>query len=53
MQEDRVSELLRERKEVAEKLQIDQDFIEDIFKLIVLYSCKLEKDIFEAGMKSE
>ncbi|MBC1484135.1 chorismate mutase [Listeria immobilis] len=53
MQEDRVSELLKDRKAFAEKLQIDGEFIEDIFSLIVSYSCKLEEEIFETGMESE
>lgn len=53
MQEDRVSELLKDRKAFAEKLQIDGEFIEDIFRLIVSYSCKLEEEIFETGMESE
>ncbi|EAD5595233.1 chorismate mutase, partial [Listeria monocytogenes] len=41
MQEDRISELMNERKEIARKMQIHQEFIEDIFKLIVSQSCRL------------
>lgn len=43
MQENRVVEMLVERKRLAKSLQIEQEFIEDLFKRIISHSCEIEE----------
>ena len=46
-QPEREKEVIRLRKEIASKLNLNQDFIEKIFKVIIEDAHRIEKDIME------
>ena len=53
MQPERVKEVLRKRKELADELQINPLLIENIYKLIVEEACALEDEIIERLAKRD
>ena len=53
MQPERVKEVLRKRKELADELLINPALVGNIYKLIVEEACKLEDEIIERLAKKE
>ena len=53
MQPERVKEVLRKRKELADELHINPALVGNIYKLIVEEACQLEDEIIERLAKKE
>jgi chorismate mutase-like protein len=53
MQPERVKEVLRKRKELADELLINPALVGNIYKLIVEEACQLEDEIIERLAKKE
>lgn len=53
MQPERVKEVLRKRKELADELLINPVLVGNIYKLIVEEACQLEDEIIERLAKKE
>ncbi len=51
MQPDRVKEVLLKRRRLADSLSINQNLIENIYKLIIEEACILEDEIIEKLVK--
>jgi len=53
MQPDRVKEVLVKRRKLADALSVNQDLIENIYKLIVEEACIIEDEIIESLIRKD